>query len=88
MIKHDYDAVASYAERVAGHAATSPSVTGAKLTTKRLKKPDYLRYVKEGARITRQAQSAVPAAKVTASYRRGLRRRGRHRARPTRSARS
>ena len=46
MIKYDYDAVASYRGTVSGYAATSPSVTDQKLTSKQVREVDYLGYVK------------------------------------------
>jgi hypothetical protein len=70
VIKLDYDAVASYAGGRAGLAATSPRVTGKKLTGKSSAEVEY------GAFIKKQEAAAVRAisAKVpTAEFGQGLR---------------
>ena len=70
MIKYDYDALASYSGTVRGYSATSPSVTSKPLQRTTAAKTRYLGYLRTQERsITNRVISAVPAAKVTRSYR-------------------
>ncbi len=69
MVKLDYDAAASYKGGIAGLPATSPQLTG-----KRLSKsdPDVARYLRhadsESATAAQRIRAAVPAAAVTDSF--------------------
>jgi len=70
LIKYDYDSVASYSGTVRGFRATSPSVTGRKLTARRVSTARYLRYVKVRERsITARVRAAAPATRITHRYR-------------------
>ncbi len=69
MIKFDYDAAASYTGTMRGYKATSPSVTDRSLRRSSAAKTRYLRYLGTRERsISSRITSAVPAAKVTGSY--------------------
>ena len=69
MIKLDYDATASYAGGVAGFAATSPRVTGKKLTGASPAEQAYGRYI-QGKKDAFAAAfgSALPGAAVGESF--------------------
>ncbi len=70
MVKFDYDAAASYTGGVKGYAATSPSVTKRALRTSQQATSRYLGYVRaRELSITRAAVRAVPAMRVTGSFR-------------------
>jgi hypothetical protein len=71
MVKLDYDATASYTGDVAGYAATSPSVTGRKLTGKSDAERAYEGYTGRLDQQFRNALSrAVPSAKAGISLQR------------------
>jgi hypothetical protein len=69
MVKVDVDPVASYTGDVDGYAATSPEVTGSKLSLSDKAVKKYLAYV-EGVIAETQAAitSAVPSAKAMETY--------------------
>ena len=70
MIKYDYDGAASYRGTVRGYPGTSPSVTGRKLTARRLATSSYVRYVRSRERaITTHVRAAAPSARVTNRFR-------------------
>jgi hypothetical protein len=70
VIKLDYDAVASYAGGRAGMAATSPRVTGKKLTGKSAAEKRYGAFIarEEDAAVT-AVRSIAPAARIGQSFR-------------------
>ena len=70
VIKLDYDAVASYAGGRAGLDATSPRVTGKKLTGKSRAEVRYATFIKaEEAAAIKAIKAKVPAAKIGQSLR-------------------
>jgi Subtilase family/Fibronectin type-III domain/PA domain len=69
MIKLDFDATASYAGGISGLAATSPSVTGKKLTGTSAAEQAYGRYVNQKvASFSTALHGAVPGASVAKTY--------------------
>ncbi len=65
MIKYDFDPVASYRGSVNGYAATSPSVTGKKITQNKSAAADYRSYIGSQAfEINSRAQQSVPGLTV------------------------
>ncbi len=69
LIKYDFDATASYAGRVTGLAATSPSTTGKKLKDNRAAVQAYEAYTgRLTQRINAAVKSTVPSAQMGASY--------------------
>src|SRR6266540_3612324 len=69
LIKYDFDATASYAGRVTGLAATSPSTTGKKLKDNRAAVQAYEAYTgRLTQRINAAVKSTVPSAQIGASY--------------------
>jgi hypothetical protein len=70
MIKLDYDATASYAGGIKGLAATSPRVTGKKLTGKSSAERAYASYVSDlEAAFISALRKAVPTAEIGQSFR-------------------
>ncbi|HEY1117738.1 MAG TPA: S8 family serine peptidase, partial [Acidimicrobiales bacterium] len=70
MVKYDYDGAASYTGTVAGYPATSPSVTGRKLTPQRVAGSSYLRYVRGREQaITNRIRAVAPSAQITNRFR-------------------
>jgi hypothetical protein len=70
VIKLDYDAVASYAGGREGLAATSPRVTGKKLTGKSRAEVRYSAFIKgQEAAAIKAIEAKVPAAKIGQSLR-------------------
>jgi hypothetical protein len=69
MIKLDYDPSASYTGTIAGFAATSPSVTGHKLTGKSNAERAYGQYMKaQRSAFSSELASAVPNATVGEAF--------------------
>ena len=69
MVKVDVDPVASYTGDIDGYAATSPEVTGKKLSLSDAAVKKYLAYVKGIIAETQAAiTSAVPSAKAMETY--------------------
>lgn len=69
LLKYDYDAVASYEGDIRGYAATSPKITGEKLSKKDAPTTRYEAYVEGQERdITADVLAAVPGVTVHESY--------------------
>jgi subtilisin family serine protease len=69
MVKVDVDPVASYTGDVDGFAATSPEITGKKLSLSDPAVAAYLTYVKEAlASAVADIKAAVPSATLLSSY--------------------
>ncbi len=70
VIKLDYDSIATYQGGRDGLAATSPSVTGRRLTAETATRSAYARDVaRREAAITADITAAVPAARIGRSFR-------------------
>ena len=70
MIKLDYDATASYAGDIQGFAATSPRVTGRKLTGKSAAETKYLGRIKvQESAFIKALKAKVPSARIGESFR-------------------
>ncbi|ODA91380.1 hypothetical protein ATY41_01495 [Leifsonia xyli subsp. xyli] len=70
MVKVDVDPVASYTGGVKGLAATSPEITGKKLSLSDPAVKAYLRYVDEKiAAATAAIHKAIPSVSILSTYR-------------------
>ena len=71
MLKLDFDATASYQGGVAGLAATSPQVTGRKLSGRSSQEVAYETYTKNMIdQVTKDVQARVPGARIGRSLQR------------------